>query len=333
MSLVLLHFALCKFNLIYVSDADVEDNVESDMSRLDLSVTHSGAARPSTDVLENLMAENSHLVDHLTASSSIGQSMTCVSLEDGVSCTVVTEISNMEYTDAGQEWSKDDIQRVYDGCTEDNTTSSFHEKSVDNITKPSAAERSFATFVNISAFNDIESSVDKLCNGVEQLSASEINDVDKPAIYCEVAVNNAQVAQLSDSLDRLAINGDDLCEDSKFNTSKPCSDEILPQVSVTFNISLEGQDPVEDACITEELVHTNSSSSHIEHKVESEKGEVEEHIVLTEERQHERQNILKTHQENLREARNYSMSTLSPRYVSFRLFFKKPFFFFFRSIS
>ncbi|CAG5136193.1 unnamed protein product, partial [Candidula unifasciata] len=305
------------------SDADIEDNIESDMSKLEIS-TAGSLHQPAAEHVDSRITDSNTTADLST---------TYISMQGGISYTVTTHISNVEFTDSGQESNKDSILTVVKRQENSSTVGSSQEVPTHGLAQSSQSElNTSGVVVNgdiherdfVPPSEDQHTAVNELCARVEKLNVSE------NSISCEVTVNHSDVVHHSNSIyneDKVTLvneNNTDVtatalvetaCEPRKFDIKRSICSEGIPEVSATFSVNLQRSGSLDRSLINAEEVTSlcKSSQAHPKH-TENEKEQVEVQISLTEEKQNEHHNRLKTQQEYMREARNYSMSTMSPRY-------------------
>ena len=186
-----------------------------------------------------------------------------------------------------------------------------------------------------------------LCEGLSQVSLIEnkFNGVDGASFSCEVSVSNSsnsqQIVQLANGLGRLTVEESDsnveksngsaqVCGASGGNvdsTDSPGINDCTTEMSSTFTVILPSPGSISNNCSVNKTVkeESDSVSPRLEGKdnvKHIEAGMTDDlkvnHVHLSPPDQDKQvpstpQNVLKAKQEYLKEARTYSMSTLSPR--------------------
>lgn len=293
------------------------------MSKLEISGTTGSVLQASSEHVDNNATYCNNTTD---------QSTTYISLQGGISYTVTTHISNVEFTDSGQESNKDSILTVVKRQDDNYTVGSTHKVATRGLTQSSQSELNSSGVVVNGNFHEKESArtnecadtaLTELCARVGELQVSETS------ISCEVTVNHSDIVQQNNGIyseepvKTVSDNNADVIpaasvetasEHGRFNVQKSVCSEGVPEVSATFNVSLQRSSSSDKGSVNAEVVTSlcKSSQAHSKH-AENDKEQMEVLISVADEKQSEHHNRLKTKQEYLKEARNYSMSTMSPR--------------------
>ncbi|GFO47271.1 ubiquitinyl hydrolase 1 [Plakobranchus ocellatus] len=317
------------------SDADVEDNLESDLSRIGSTVTMcqtgaspltngDGMASPPEDTKDGTTTETSFIIS--LGNSEPHQSITQVSASNsGADQCSLSVSSTVCVSSEGLRLAEDVDDQRTDPCVQDRQEVTSEEVS--------------------------------LCEAVSGISLNEnhMSGVDGAEIVYEVSVSNStdhqQVVQLSNGVGRLTVHDSDItgegdhviqpCEKAEVSHKAPLvngdhshggedassstqGDNGQCQMSATFTVALPDSNNkhIGDDQMKEEPGNRGKDSGSSSKQQDKEEVELaglhrETRSSLPGEDKQSQipcQNVIKAKHEYLREARSFSMNTLAPRY-------------------
>ncbi|CAL1531431.1 unnamed protein product [Lymnaea stagnalis] len=336
------------------SDADVEDNIESDILKLECTATAEISSRPHADKHDGLhdvsletkgenetcsvSAESVYVSKSYDADVNTNQqelieqtqrNQTAVQMTDRTQKTghgTLTSVTLCDHSQANDKPGSAEVRLNGQGATRNG----FVEQALISCklreTESVANEINETPVVNLAKDRGTGLLIDEQCSNLENTNIPAINGIDGSCISCEVSVKNSQVIELTNGVGRLTISDSDgeeeglnkqnldtqhkkgQCDNNNKHKTNAHAHEDA-QVSATFSFTL----PANNGAGHGEKSNRSHSTSQSEVTANVDMGDVDIQI-RSEEKHQAHMNVLKTQQEYLKDARNYSMNTLAPRY-------------------